>query len=167
MTVVITDHATQPRVAPTPAIIASNDTVTPSDPAGAVEWNPDRSAAGPVSIVVSATDRRAVVLRNGIEIGSGPVRVEGIVTGTWAYALRSVDASGQQQWIRVSLSTATSDDTAVPRSEWQRYEAPEAFKKAVAGIVKPGTTIVVTEDSLRSGAIAQPVTVMEGGGKGA
>jgi len=39
--------------------------------------------------------------------------------------------------------------------------APDAFKKAVAGVVQPGMTIVVTPDSLRTAAA--PVTVLESG----
>ena len=58
---------------------------------------------GPVSIVVSAADRRAIVLRNGITIGSGAVSVDGPVTGTWAYTLRNVDAQGSH-WMRLDLS---------------------------------------------------------------
>jgi hypothetical protein len=162
MTVVIINHATQPRIAPTPQIVAMGRDSIGAGGDGEVAWTPEKSPSGPVSIVVSATDRRAVVLRNGVEIGSGPVSVSGPVTGTWAYALRSVDQSGQH-WIRVSLSDhAASADDPVPRSEWQRFQAPESFRKEVAAIVQPGTTIVVTEDSLRSGAIAEPVTVMEG-----
>jgi hypothetical protein len=165
MTVVVTSHSTQPRIAPTPQVIASNEDPAAGDPAGDVEWNPGKSLSGPVSIIVSVSDRRAVVLRNGIEIGSGPVAVEGPVTGTWAYALRNVDSYGQH-WIRVPLSQSASDEAAVPRSEWQRFKAPESFRKAIASIVQPGTTVVVTVDSLRSGAIAHPVTLMEGGAKG-
>lgn len=165
MTVVITNHPTQPRIAPTPQVIASNGDPAGADPPGDVDWNPDKSPSGPVSIVISAADGRAVVLRNGIEIGSGPVMVQGPVTGTWAYALRSVDASGQH-WMRVQLSPSQADDQSVPPAEWQRFKAPEAFRKEVAAIVEPGTTVVVTADSLKSGAIAQPVTVIEGGVKG-
>lgn len=164
MTVVITDHPTQPRIAPTPQIVASGSDGS-AEPQGAIEWTPEKSPSGPVSIVVSAADGRAVVLRNGVEIGSAPVSVEGAVTGTWAYALRSVDASGQK-WMRVQLSDAGGlDALPVPRSEWQRFHAPESFRQAVAAIVQPGTTVVVTADSLRSGAVAQPVTLMEGGPK--
>jgi hypothetical protein len=166
MTVVITDHATAPRIAPTPQIVASGAPVVGGDSAGAVEWMPEKSLSGPVSIVVSAADGRAVVLRNGVEIGSAPVKVEGVVSGTWAYALRSVDQSGQH-WIRVQLARESGmGEAAVPKSEWQRFKAPESFKKAVAGVVAPGTTVVVTSDSLRSGAVAQPLTVIESEPKG-
>ncbi|HYX46734.1 MAG TPA: L,D-transpeptidase family protein [Sphingomicrobium sp.] len=166
MTVVITNHSTAPRIAPTPQIVASGGAGVSGDPEGPVQWTPERSPSGPVSIVVSAADKRAVVLRNGVEIGSGPVTVEGPVGGTWAYALRNIDQSGQH-WIRVQLARKSKErDPSVPRSEWQRFNAPESFKSAVAGVVAPGTTVVVTSDSLRSGAIAQPLTVMESAPRG-
>lgn len=159
MTVVITDQATQPRIAPTPPILASGSE-RPEQP-GQIIWTPEKSPSGPVSIVVSAADRRAVVLRNGVEIGSAPVTVEGEVPGAWAYALREVDAAGQH-WIRLQLSPkAGSKELPVAPSEWQRFHAPENFRRAVAGIVEPGTTVVVTPDSLHSGAVARPLTVIE------
>lgn len=161
MTVIVTDHATQPRIAPTPQIIAGDEDPAAGELPGAVQWNPDKSPSGPVSIVISASDRRAVVLRNGVQIGSAPVTVTGAVGGTWAYSFRSIDPAGQH-WIRVQLSSQESvSDSPVPRSEWQRFEAPESFRRAVAAIVQPGTTVVVTSDSLVSAAAGSPVTVMD------
>ena len=144
-----------------PQVLASEPPDLLAGP-GRYEWNPERSPEGPVSIVVSSADRKAVVLRNGIEIGSAPVTVDGPVDGTWAYSLRNSDASGQQ-WIRVPLSSASEPSELVPREEWQRFHAPEAFKRAVAEILRPGATVVVTPDSLVSGAIATPVTVIDAG----
>ena len=164
MTVVITDHATQPRLAPTPAIIASPKVAEVPKSAEQIEWNPGKAPSGPVSIVVSASDGRAVVLRNGVEIGSAPVAVGGSVTGTWAYALRDVDAQGQH-WMRIPLNAGDAPNVVVPRTEWERFKAPPQFRLAVRDILQPGATIVVTADSLRSGAVAEPVTVMEGGEK--
>lgn len=159
MTVAITDQAAAPRLAPTPPILASGS--EQMEQPGEVLWTPEKSPSGPVSIVVSAADRRAVVLRNGVEIGSAPVTVEGDIPGTWAYALRDIDAAGQH-WIRLQLSPKPgSSDVPVARSEWQRFHAPESFRRAVAAIAGPGTTVVVTPDSLRSGSVAQPVTVID------
>ncbi len=101
MTVVISEGKATPRIAPGPQILASEPRDKTGSP-GAYEWSPGRSSEGPLSIVVSAADRKAVVLRNGIEIGSAAVTVDGPVSGTWAYSLRDVDASGQH-WIRVPL----------------------------------------------------------------
>ena len=113
-----------------------------------------------MSIVVSGADRKAVVLRNGVEIGSAAVTIDGPVGGAWAYSLRDVDASGQH-WIRVPLSSESETGTPVPPEEWKRFHAPDAFKRAIAEIVRPGTTVVVTSDSLVSGAVASPVTLID------
>lgn len=159
MTVVITDERSTPRIAPAPEIVASTPPST-TEPPGQYEWHPEKAPQGPVSIVVSSADRKAVVLRNGVEIGSAAVTVEGAEAGTWAYTLRNVDAGGQH-WIRVSLSSEGSSGAAVPREEWQRFRASDAFRRAVADIVQPGTTVVVTSDTLTSGAVAVPLTVID------
>jgi hypothetical protein len=158
MTVVITDKSTQPRIAPSPQLVAIEGSATPSGEAPT--WDPAKSPEGPVSIVVSTADRRAIVLRNGIIIGSAPVMVSGAADGTWAYALRNVDGTGQH-WMRLSLSADDKAEQAVPRTEWQRFTTPDWFRNAVTRIVAPGTTIVVTGDSLVNSAAATPVTLLE------
>jgi hypothetical protein len=156
MTVVVTDRAVTPRLAPTPEIVLNPTGTAPAT--NGFEWHPELSAAGPVSIVVSAADRRAIVLRNGIVIGSGPVSVEGPVTGTWAYTLRDVGSSGQS-WMRLELGPAAGAGQQVPTQEWQRFHAPEAFRRAVAGLVVPGTTVIVTPDSVQPGG--QPIDIIQ------
>ena len=156
MTVVIADVPAAPRVAPAPAILSEG----PADAIGSsgMAWDPAKSPSGPVSVIVSASDRRAIVLRNGVVIGSAPVIVKGLVTGTWAYALRSIDKDGQH-WVRLQLSGSAPSNEQVSPAEWQRFVAPAEFRKDVAGVVEPGMTIVVTPDSLRTAAA--PVTVLE------
>lgn len=156
MTVVITEKEAIPRIAPTPSLTSAADD---RDDFGetAVDWHPERATSGPVSIVVSASDRRAFVLRNGVLIGSGPVVVEGAVNGTWAYALQRQDAA-DQYWTRVQLDAWSGAEEKVPVEEWQRFRAPEEFRRAVAAIIEPGTTIVVTADSIDPGAA---VTVLD------
>lgn len=158
MTVVITSRAASPRIAHPPDI-------SPSDPAvsaSAMEWNPEAAPEGPVSIIVSAADRRAFVLRNGIIIGSAPVVVAGPITGTWAYALRAIDADGQK-WIRLDLAGDKQDGSRVDPQEWARFQAAEDFRSKVAAILAPGSTIVVTPDSLRAGSTGTALTVIEAG----
>jgi hypothetical protein len=158
MTVVIAKVPAAPRVAPTPTIVSEGPAELSNN--SAVTWEPQKSPSGPVSVIVSASDRRALVLRNGVVIGAAPVMVKGDVTGTWAYALRNIEADGQH-WVRLQLSKSSPSNSQVQPAEWQRFVAPEAFKKAVAGIVAPGMTIVVTPDSLRTAAA--PVAVLESG----
>ncbi|WP_308518003.1 L,D-transpeptidase family protein [Sphingomonas flavescens] len=156
MTVVISDRESQPRVAPSPDLLAAPDVGAPQ-PAGAIVWTPDRAPAGPVSIIISAADKRVVVLRNGTEIGSAPIKIAGPVAGTWAYSLQSTDAQ-PRQWLRLSLGK-DAPSNPVSAAEWRQFEVDPAFRQAVAGIVTPGTTIVVTPDSLRS--TASPLTIID------
>ena len=160
-TVVISEGKASPRIAAGPQVLRA-ELQNQIERPGAYEWNPEKSPDGPVSVVVSAADRKAIVLRNGIEIGWAAVTVDGPVSGTWAYSLRNADASGQH-WIQVSLSTKAAAGGVVPHEEWQRFHAPEAFKRAIGQIVQPGTTVVITTDSLVSGAVAAPVTVIDAG----
>ena len=74
--------------------------------------------------------------------------------------LRTVDPGGQH-WLRLSLSGDKAEEQRVPAEEWQRFQAPDWFCRAVAAIVQPGTTIVVTPDSLASGDGAAEVTVID------
>jgi len=145
MTVVITRQQTVPRVAPTPTIVvqSAGDSAMKSGFA----WDPAKSPQGPVSILVSAADERAVVLRNGVVIGSAPVLIDGAVTGTWAYALRAIDGQGQH-WVRLTLSQKANEPTEVAKSEWSRFHAAADFRRAVASIIEPGTTIIVTSDAI-------------------
>jgi hypothetical protein len=158
MTVVISDRKTTPRIAPAPQILAQS----PADElpsAAPFEWQPEKSPQGPLSIVISSADRKAIVLRNGVEIGAAPVTVDGPVTGTWAYTLQNIDASGHH-WLRVSLASEHASQP-VPSEEWKRFHAPDEFRRAIAGIVQPGTTVVVTADSLVGGAAATALTVID------
>lgn len=161
MTVVITREQTTPRVAPSPSIVADG---VPSGASGEIVWAPANAPEGPVSILVSAADRSAIVLRNGIVIGKAPVTVDGAVTGTWAYALRSIDAQGQH-WVRVTLSDKGNEGGEVNKSEWGRFHAPDNFKQAVASVIRPGTTVIVTSDSLTSTNSLRPMLVLEAAGQ--
>ncbi|MCL6684481.1 L,D-transpeptidase family protein [Sphingomonas alba] len=141
MTIVVADRPSSPRLAVEAWPLGGD-----ASPSNDYQWQPQLSPAGPVSIIVSIADKRAVVLRNGVEIGSAVVTVDSVAPGTWAYELRS--AEGHEQWIRLAIDGNESAETAVPSEEWQRFHAPDAFRSLVASIVEPGTTVVVTGDSL-------------------
>ena len=159
MTVVILNENATPRIAPTPQILAP----IPIDGINAptqFDWHPEKSPNGPVSIVVSNADRKAIVLREGIEIVSASVTIDGPVDGTWAYTLRNVDSSGQH-WLFVSLGPESGADRPVSTEEWRRFHVPDDFRRVVAKIVQPGTTVVVTSDSQLSGAVSKTLTVID------
>ena len=159
MTVIITSLPVQPNRSDMPdlaAPIAATSTTLARAP---YEWHPERAKSGPVSVIVSSADQRAIVLRNGVEIGSAPVRVAGTVNGGWAYALRAWDETGQH-WLRLQFSGAGEGMEVAP-GEGNRFDTPWDFKHAVQTVLRPGSIIIVTPQSLKAGSSGTSATVIE------
>ena len=159
LTVVITDDPLIPEVAPAPTLL---------DPPGQVEiaakqvyrWNPERSPSGPLSIVLSGRDRRIVVLRNGAEIGSSTIRIDGSVTETMAFTLNGVDTAGYH-WLRLPLpGQVPASAGEMTRLERARVRMPEPFRLGLAAVLQPGTTLLVTRESLASGGTGKRMTIL-------
>jgi hypothetical protein len=158
MTVVITDQASVPRVAPGEALLGGPSAPRVAD-AAATSWRPGLSPSGPVSIVISSADRRLVVLRNGIVIGRAPVTIDGAIARTSAYMLQSAPGA-PQSWTRLNLPGQTPDPSVALRG---RIHVTDDFRRAVEAVLQPGATVVVTQDSLGNAGAGRPMTVVEGG----
>ena len=160
LTVVITDQESIPRVAPTADLFPQEGI---GDEALGEEWSwrPQRAPSGPISILVSFADRRLIVLRNGVEIGSAPVVIAPGPLETAAYSLRAIDSSGLH-WLRLPLP---GDPPAKPaeltRTERGRLTMPEDFRRKLAQALAPGATAIVTTDTLRSTRNGGSLTVVE------
>jgi L,D-transpeptidase catalytic domain len=119
---------------------------------GPTMWRPELSPYGPVSIVVSAADRRMVVLRNGVEIGSAPVAFDGVIDQVQAYVLQDV-AGGNYHWKKLQLPGQSPTATASYQgADGGRFQGTDLFRQALATVVGPGTTMVVIPDSLGLGS---------------
>lgn len=149
MTVVITNEAAVPRVAPAEILLRGRSEPTPGD---APTWHPEAARTGPVSIVVSAADRRVVVLRNGVTIGSAPVVIDRPIARTSAYLLQ---AGGN--WLRIALPGQTGETESLAG----RIHVAEDFRRLVEPVLQPGTTVVITADSLRRGGTGAAVSVLQ------
>jgi hypothetical protein len=160
MTVVITDQQAVPRVAPTPELLESQ-AANAAAVQGAWTWEPEKSPTGPVSMILSGEDRRLVVLRNGVRIGSTPVEITGPIQETMAFSLSKIDAEGFR-WLQLPLPgqnwTGSRELSAEQR---KRVRIPDEFRSALEGELTPGVTLVVTPDSLRTGGTGKSVTVAE------
>ncbi|RYY42456.1 MAG: L,D-transpeptidase [Sphingomonadales bacterium] len=147
MTVVVVDQPPQMMIGPTPQMAQAAIS-------GPAVWHPELSPNGPVSLIVSAADQRMVVLRNGVQIGSAPVRFNGPVDRVQAYVLREM-RGGRYDWAALALpGQAHSSD--VPPPAPGRFEGNDPFRQTLAEIVGPGTTMVVMPDSLGQGAGPPP-----------
>jgi len=144
MTVIITDKPAIPRIAPSDPLVWGRGEST----RGTINWHPERALSGPVSVVISVADRRMIVLRNGIKIGSAPVRIVGRVAGTSVF-VRHGALKGETKWVRVPLP----DRLASPRDESLagRIHVSSKFRVAVESVLEPGATVIITGDSLLSG----------------
>ena len=160
MTVVITSISVVPRDSGTPelATAAATPSTLPLTTA-AYEWQPERSPKGMTSVIVSTADQRAIVLRDGVKIGSAPVRFKGRLDGGMAYVLRAWDSSGQH-WLKLQFSGA-GESMEVSQAEKDQFEAPFAFRQAVAASLKLGSVIIVTPESLKAGSPGQALTVID------
>jgi len=163
LTVIVTAGAEVPRFAPTPAMLGADPTKADDDLFGGMLWQPERQASGPISIIISAADLRMLVLRNGVPIGSAPVKIAGEVTGTTAYTLGSIEG-GKYRWMKLPMPGETlAAPVEVTPDERARLTVPEEMIRATAAVVTPGTTVVITLDTLRSGGTGKKMTVMTAG----
>ena len=161
LTVVITNDALVPEISPQPRVTERDDLSDKRDDA-TFTWHPEKSRDGPVSIVISGRDRRLIVLRNGITIGSSPIELDEPVVTTVAFVLQSVDTEGQH-WLRLVLPGQPAVEASeLTESDRAKGRLPKEFQRLLTGILMPGATILVTRDTLRSGGTGTGLTVITG-----
>lgn len=161
MTVVVTDDAAIPRVAPTPSALVSSSASSIKMPESAeARWAPEKARSGPVSIVISGADGRLVVLRNGVEIGSTAIAISDPIVVPSAYILRAIDAAGPH-WLALDLPWDNKESgKEVSPGDGGKFGIPDDFKQKLRSILEAGATVVVTPDSLASGGTGKPVTLL-------
>jgi hypothetical protein len=167
MTVVITDSDALPRLAPAPAVLRQGTASEQSAPAaggGEWWWHPELAPSGPVSLVLSGADRRLLVLRNGVKIGSASVEIREPIRETRAYSLTKVDADGLH-WMELPLP-GQHWAGAAPEAAARPAKIPAEFESQLNAVLTPGATVVITPDSLSAGSTGRPITVVEAGPAG-
>jgi hypothetical protein len=158
LTVVITNDPLAPEVVGTPPILTQPQSgQTPARTT--YRWQPERSRTGPLSIVVSGRDRRIVVMRRGVEIGSSSIDIDGAVTTTEAFTFAGLDGK-RLRWLRLRLPGQASGTSDMTVSERARGHMPEAFRRLLVEALVPGSTLLVTRESLRSGGTGKRLTLL-------
>ena len=176
-TVVVANSKAAPSSVVHPAVLAPvspiGETLTHELRMDAYSWDEDAAPIGPVSILVSTRDRRVVVLRNGIRIGSAPLRVE-----------EGFTLSGSQLFV---MSEGFDDspsplDSTRSRHRWTAFpiagnQAPLSmdelaahlsvaadFAQRIYSILVPGTTVIVTNlPAVREEAITPVLDAVSNG----
>jgi len=113
---------------------------------GDYTWHPERSASGPVSIVLSAADRTLYVYRNGVSIGRAGVRISGMGKfGNHVFTRIAApgDTTSRNRWMTVGKG-GRRDGTKFD-SLRKRIDFSPRFREKLQEIVVPGTTVVITD----------------------
>ncbi|SDF51269.1 L,D-transpeptidase [Terriglobus roseus] len=163
MTVVVTDSDAVPRIAPAPNLLEAAQAVDQNTLAGGVVWRPEKSPTGPMSLVLSGADKRLMVLRNGVLIGSCPVTIDGPIAETMGFTLKSIEGA-DFRWLQLPLPGQTlSPGQEMSAAERARVRMPEEFRLALDRELTPGVTLLVTQDSMRASSAGTKVMVFESG----
>jgi hypothetical protein len=116
------------------------------------DWNPERSASGPITIVVSAADRALYVYRNGNPIGRAAVEISGrgrlgdqvfsLLEGTTGRESSLAPGRAGLRWMKVTSSSGRNGDAEKIAS---RLRFNPEFVSKVYDVIAPGTTVIITD----------------------
>ncbi|MGA0094209.1 MAG: L,D-transpeptidase family protein [Chthoniobacterales bacterium] len=157
-TVVIGDGKTpQPRLADNPGLMLAPDDFSPQMVRplhrDEYDWDPSRSPAGPVTMVLSGADRALYVYRNGNPIGRAALEISGrghlgshvftLLEGARGKPSAWVPGRPALKWMRVSTDKGRridADDLG------RRVAVNPGFAAKLYDEIKPGTTVIVTDE---------------------
>src|SRR5215470_4728214 len=155
-TVVVGDGKTPtPHLASNPGLMLAPKDLTPemlhSLAKNEYDWRPERSPEGPITIVLSSADRALYVYRNGNPIGRAAVEIIGrgrigshvftLLEGSTGKPSQLARGREAGNWMRV-----TSDGRPVEAEQIaSRIRFNTEFAQKLADTIKPGTTVIVTD----------------------
>jgi lipoprotein-anchoring transpeptidase ErfK/SrfK len=155
-TVVVGDGKTPtPHLASNPGLLLAPKDFTPDMVRHLAEdeydWRPERTTEGPITIIVSSADDALYVYRNGNPIGRGAVQVSGrgglgnhvftLLEGSTGKPSQLAPGREAGKWMRVTSQgrPVEADDIA------SRIRFNREFAQKIADEIKPGTTVIVTD----------------------
>jgi L,D-transpeptidase catalytic domain len=129
------------------------------------DWHPERSASGPITMVVSAADKAIYVYRNGNPIGRARVEIDGrgafgdhvfsLLEGTTGRMSFLVPGRQARRWMCVTGSGRRVDAEKIA----SRLRMNPEFAAKVYDTIAPGTTVIITDQpvvrSRRNAAILE------------
>ncbi|MBF6022848.1 L,D-transpeptidase [Lysobacter niastensis] len=168
MTVVVSEEGKSPVDTVHPMALIPIDPRTGSDSAvprledgQKYRWHPELSTEGPVSILLSGSDSRVIVYRNGIEIGRSRIVVRNPQQplGTHAYLVKDGYLPGDNpllpgtrmpNWSAIGIPGRGEDAGKLLGPETiERVVIPHDFVAAVLPLLTPGVVMLVTDAPLQ------------------
>ena len=179
MTVVIASDATEPQQVAHPGYLAPVSFQggqplerTPLGPNEVERWEPDRSPAGPLSIVVSRGSRRVVVYRNGIEIGRARLEIRSpepfeshtlvLAEGPSSKPDPYVPDPAKYRWLLLAAPGSNEQaGTETNKANIAKFRIPDEFVRQVDSILTPGATVFVTNGELTPESSGKSLQVLD------
>src|SRR5437762_11543943 len=147
-TVIIADEHSAPAETVHPGLFfTQNGEESEPETAGQFDWNPEKSASGPVSLLVSSADKTLYVYRNGVEIGrAGMPNSQAVspLNDRVFSALNGLDEEGHLRWVEVTAAGKESPSQSL-FSAAQKSQLPTEFLGKAKEVITPGTTIIFTD----------------------
>jgi hypothetical protein len=147
-TVIIADEHSAPAETVHPGLFfTQSGEESEPEVAGKFEWNPEKSASGPVSLLVSSADKTLYVYRNGVEIGRAGMPNSQTVSplnNRVFSALSGTDAEGHLRWAEVTTAEKDSSSQSLFESA-QKSQLPADFLAKAKEVIIPGTTLIFTD----------------------
>jgi len=147
--------------------------VIPVEPLSVYEdyrWQPEKSLFGPVTVLISTRNNLIVVLRNGIEIGRSKVGVRGTAPfGSKAYVVldelgteksRIVPDRMELKWLQVNAGAGSQDSLGLDPDAISRIAVPVDFSRKLYAELKPGSSLLLTDEAINLDAPTQGMTVL-------
>jgi hypothetical protein len=153
--------ATMPQAA---GVLGATSDVEPAPSDGEDwRWTPEASQAGPVTIIASRSDSRAVVLRNGVEIGRADIVFPDEDLQTHVLVCTGVE-KGVPRWAYVG-APGHEDEADQPLDPELMAKAgmPDGFRAAVRTVIVVGTTILATQSPVLPDTTGRRLTVLSSG----
>jgi len=176
MTVVIANDSSAPSDVAHPGFLAPVTSKGAEDdeprlPAGQEwRWQPERSPDGPLAVVVSAADRRVLVVRNGVEIGRAAITIADPEKplGNEAYVLKSTpgapadsDTPAGTRWLGIALAGANvAGGAPLDLKDAARVSVPPPFAIELMKVLRPGSTLYVTDAAVLSETTGKGLNVL-------
>jgi hypothetical protein len=128
-------------------------------------WEPEKSPEGPLSILMSSTDRRLIVFRNGIEVGRTKfaTRAADLKLGSHVYMVREV-VDGQPRWVAMGVPGHHDEDQQpLDAKTIAGLDIPDEFQARLVPLLRPGTAVMVTDAPILAHTSGVPMTVLANG----
>ncbi|PYJ50564.1 MAG: hypothetical protein DME83_09295 [Verrucomicrobia bacterium] len=147
-TVIIADSHSAPAETVHPGLFfTQSGEESEPEAAGQFDWNPEKSASGPVSLLVSSADKTLYVYRNGVEIGRAGMPNSDAVSplnDRVFSALNGADDQGHLRWVEVTAAGKDSSSQSLFLTA-QKSQLPTEFLSKAKDVITPGATIIFTD----------------------